>query len=1237
MSLAARFKSWAVTPGGLTACAIVLMTGVLLGFHAWWSFADPVPRTYYADFSGAQWIEARGAKDVSYFRKKFYLTGPPIQAYVALAANDYYEAAINGVPLTLPDQSQKITPLMTASFISTAPETQFDITPFLVPGENVLTVYVRHRILDHPPVLLAKGFVQESTNSQYIYSDSSWKAKPVPDDLPGNGVWAMPGIKDDAWPDAQIIPESQTLACLQPVSIPPAVFNHPISGSWLGTANTATPQAYFRRTFSVPWGTRETWLEASSPANYSVYLNGRLVTSSRLVQLTLSAWSNLKLLNVPTTYNSAVLVNLNPFLHWGSNQLEIRTENSPTDNVFLGEILFLDGNGGVQALHSDTQWQAHGLEPAGPAGAWKPARDLGPYGTQPYGNVSKLGFVPDLPTGEQARMAISGFILAGTIFTLWILIWVRFSAALSERLAISYEQALTLDALAQLPIILVLTLIWLSFLDVRFRPDWGYHPAIFFLVIFLSVITRALLWARSPVAVQTPPPDRTSRFRELFGKYGFGVSLVAIVIIGFIFRVSGLMTFPLDHDEIFIRNCVHGILERGYPSTENSSGILYRLTTYELIPWPEFVCAVLGGFHSWTFRVPSLIFGTLVAGVLGIFGARLFDRRVGLLAALLYAFISWDVHWARHCFHLQQTQFMALLCFFAFYRAIRDGGGVDRNYYILSCVLFCCTYLSWEGSGFILPAFAVVLIAMHPTDWRWARQFHFWAGLVVVACIVLMQLSDRAMTLPPYLGLGSGLSDISSPSLFFLDPNSQTNFYFAHVLSTEPHILLSIFFFLGLPLCFIHKPTRYIMVLFGSLFACYSALLPIESIRYFYFYQTLLILGGCAVAIQYFDRVVALARSTSTSLYWPGRWARWSFLALILLVFLAAGQIGMKIYRVTFTSSPEFFFRPDDGYVDYQQPSLYVKDHLKPGDVVISVSPHTYAYFTGTPCLSSNSLLVKRMYHSQTLNPPAFVDRYSGTASIVTLGELQQLYAQHKRVWYLASPALIFQTTIDADSRAFIQNMSELVFESADTQVYLCDGYGGSKNTQTNNLPVVPGANGATSNNAQTASLGSTSSSSTTTTTTSGQTTARNRNGGVMTPMNSPVLANTLYSSTPGLNANTRRSGTLINPGIPIPYGPGTGLPGGGNTYGGQGSALFGGNQRYSMGGNAPVTAVAPSSTAGTTGVYIAPTGIAGAGNPGGAIGAMGTGGANSPGSPNMMGPTDNPVRTINAGYGTNP
>ena len=1140
MSLFPRFKTWAGTPGGLTACGIVLIAGVLLGLHAWWSFADPVPRTYYADFSGAQWIEAKGAKDVSYFRKKFYLTGKPIQAYVALAANDYYEAAINGIPLTLPDQSQKITPLMTASFISTAPETQFDLTPFVLPGENVLTVYVRHRILDHPPVLLAKGFVQDSTSSQFIYSDSTWKAKPVPDDLPGNGVWAMPGVNDDAWPDAQIIPEDQTKACLQAVSIPPAIFDHPLSGSWLGSANTATSQAYFRRIFSVPWGTHETWLEAASPGNYSVYVNGRLVTSSQLVQLTLSAWSNLKLLNVPSTYNSAVLINLNPFLHWGSNQLEIRTENSPTDNVLLGEVLFLDGRGGVQALHSDTQWQAHGLESSGSGNVWKPARDMGPYGTQPFGNVSKLGFVPDLPTGVQAQRSIGGLVLALIVLTVWILAWMRFSVALSERLAIAFEQALSLDALAQLPIVLVLTLIWLSYLDVRFLPDWGYHPAIFFLLILLSVGTRILLWSRSPVAVRTAPPDRTAGFRELFNRYGFGVSLLAIVIMGFIFRVSGLMTFPLDHDEIFMRNCVHGILERGFPSTENSSGILYRLTTYELIPWPEFICAVLGGFHSWSLRVPSLIFGTLVAGVLGIFGSRLFDRRVGLLAALLYACISWDIHWARHCFHLQQTQFMALLCFFAFYRAIRDGGGVDRNYYILSCVLFCCTYLSWEGSGFILPAFAVVLIAMHPTDWRWARQFHFWAGLVVVACIVLMQLADRAMTLPPYLGLGSGLSDISSPSLFFLDPNSQTNFYFAHVLSTEPHILLSIFLILGLPLCLIHKPTRYVLVLFCSLFGCYSGLLPIESIRYSYFYQTLLILGGCAVAIQYFDRVVALARSTSLSLYWPGRWARWSFLGLILLVFLTGAQIGLKIYRVTFTSSPEFFFRSNDGYVNYQDPSLYVKDHLKPGDVVVSVSPHCYAYFSGMPCLSSNSLLVKRMYYAQALNPPSFVDRYSGTAAIVTLGELEQFYAQHTRVWYLASPALVFQTTIDAASRNFVQTMSQIVYENSDTQVYLCDGYGSNRNVQAKNLPFVPGANGATSTTPQTAASTSTTTSTTTaTTTTSGQQNARGRNGGVMTPMNSPVLSNTLYTSTPGLITNTRRQATLVTAGTVAPYGPG--------------------------------------------------------------------------------------------------
>ena len=58
MNSYAGLKDWLKTPAGVACAAICLICGTLLGLHAWWTFAQPVPPTYHADFTGASWIRA---------------------------------------------------------------------------------------------------------------------------------------------------------------------------------------------------------------------------------------------------------------------------------------------------------------------------------------------------------------------------------------------------------------------------------------------------------------------------------------------------------------------------------------------------------------------------------------------------------------------------------------------------------------------------------------------------------------------------------------------------------------------------------------------------------------------------------------------------------------------------------------------------------------------------------------------------------------------------------------------------------------------------------------------------------------------------------------------------------------------------------------------------------------------------------------------------------------------------
>jgi hypothetical protein len=520
------------------------------------------------------------------------------------------------------------------------------------------------------------------------------------------------------------------------------------------------------------------------------------------------------------------------------------------------------------------------------------------------------------------------------------------------------------------------------------------------------------------------------------------------------------MNHPLDHDEVFMRNVTHGIVERGYPSLAYK-GEFFRLSTYELVPWPEAFCAILTGWPDWSLRVPALLFGTAVCGLLGVIGSRMFNRRTGLLAALIYACLAFDVLWSRHCFHLQQTQFFALLCFYAFYESIRRGGGVDRKYFPAACVLFCLTYLSWEGSGFILPVFALMLIVMNPDDWRWLRQFHFWVGLFFVSAVVLIQLSGRALLLPVYLTMGYGLSDISSPKLNFLDQRNNDFFYIDQLMLMNSHVLLSILALVGLPLLWWHKPTRYVLTLFFLLLLCYSNLLPIFSIRYCYYYQTLLVLGACAVIVRFYDHIAGLFATVSeVNWIWVGRWAQRSLAIVMVVMFLAASEIGVRFYRVEQPQGiPIAFSRYNDSSYDYQTPSLYVSGQMRPGDAVITLMPDTFAHFTGKSAVECNTALNKRIVFNREYDTPVFIDGHSGSMVLRNTAQLRDLYSRHNRVWFIAEAASLFNKQ-DRDTVSFVKNISRVVYENASGAVYLWDGGGDPATATASTSPILPGSYG---------------------------------------------------------------------------------------------------------------------------------------------------------------------------------
>src|ERR1044071_8881077 len=75
--------------------AVVLVCGLILGYYVQQTYFSPKPRQYQLDFGDAQWIEPPEVAPVAYFRKEVFLSVPPAQAWLEVAATDDYEVIVN--------------------------------------------------------------------------------------------------------------------------------------------------------------------------------------------------------------------------------------------------------------------------------------------------------------------------------------------------------------------------------------------------------------------------------------------------------------------------------------------------------------------------------------------------------------------------------------------------------------------------------------------------------------------------------------------------------------------------------------------------------------------------------------------------------------------------------------------------------------------------------------------------------------------------------------------------------------------------------------------------------------------------------------------------------------------------------------------------------------------------------------------------------------------------------------
>ena len=137
-------------------------------------------------------------------------------------------------------------------------------------------------------------------------------------------------------------------------------------------------------------------------------------------------------------------------------------------------------------------------------------------------------------------------------------------------------------------------------------------------------------------------------------------------------------------------------------------------------------------------RTPSVVATVLTVGTVGVFGLRLFDRRVAFAAAILTAISLPLVFWGQDARAYAPLVTFCALSFLAFHEVVSAPGRPSRWWlaaYVASTVL--AAYMGFVGA-LVLPA-QLVLLAVRPRHGRWVLGA---MGATIVACFPLLVLAS---------------------------------------------------------------------------------------------------------------------------------------------------------------------------------------------------------------------------------------------------------------------------------------------------------------------------------------------------------------------------------------------------------------------------------------------------------------------------------------------------------------
>jgi hypothetical protein len=1000
-------------PGRLVRWALVLAFAAAVGHEAWNTLVGPpLAPIYIVGGEGPMLAAPDPSKKFLYLRRKLYVSERPRQAWLQVVGRDRFHIYANGREIA--HQRRSGNPVGGV----------FDLTPFLRTGLNVLAITVQQDSVGYPPVVAIKGAYSVAERENRIEADDSWRCAPHFERGKG-GWWFSPEFDDSGWPAARVVPGDLWTT----VDIPPRATTEPAIGRWIAAPVLTEREVALRREVEIAGRPRQGWLRVTATASYLLAVNGMIVDGSEETMATRAAVTP-----VQRTYD------ITPFMRPGRNVVAFFLTAVDKVPHLLADLEVEDNAGHRSRLGTSAEWLSHGgLTPGWSAfdledaADWQPAlAETGDIGVTPWAPARKVIplAVPIEVTLVRAAGQV-GLILAIALVT-------ALACGLAARL---------LSRLRKLPCqsgsapIAYLALVFpalglgaaiLATYDPRLARHELHHP----LWLLLAVLSVPLQWALL-AAVSTRP---YLRLRSLpLGKAVAVILMIGLLSVGFWLRFRNIELEPLMYDEVTCYLVTKGFLERGYPSLQTRPDVpVGPQTAGELLFLSTGLTALFTDDPIYILRLPAVIFGTLIIGVIYLAGRRMFQSRaVGWLAAVFYTVSPVCIAMTNFGRYFEQTQFFALLTVYFYWLTVRGAGPLPARYVWLTVVCYLAMFLSWEPSGLI--AAGMILAAL----WQRRRQpmtvlrsRAVWAGMVVILIVLVLQSANRTLMQTERIRSHLGLSSIVIAPIWtypHFDP-----WFYVKESSWNPDTLIPLvgLIIAGL-LCLQHpyrKPLRFLFTIVLTTCLIMTALLAITTFRYANHLIPLRILMASAAFVAVARALLRSARVAAA----PAAWQRYAVGVgglFVLVMFLVGSGLTFELPRMT-SLHAHIFGMEVYKFPAMREPVQYVREHMQPGDVVIATHPHQITHLMERPDWSVDYYLVSVLGSALEMpdSAPVHVDSRSGAVTLIGQRDLDDLLARHRRIWYLAQP-LVHNLVNPGSVTTCVRENMEVAYEDFDAIV----------------------------------------------------------------------------------------------------------------------------------------------------------------------------------------------------------